>query len=136
MKKLLLVIGLGVTTLSAEATIQVIDDMVVKIQQPREGVMAGELESISNPFIILSKKDDNSTKIVATIAKEEQFVLRGIVNDRVFINNRWYKAGDKISGYTLEYIGLRGIVLADDKHIKKIFFHEPKEGFIKTKDVE
>jgi len=136
MKKLLLIISLCMTALCAEATIQEIDAMVVKIQQPREGVVLGELELIPNPFIILSKKDDNSTKIVATIAKEEQFVLSGIVNDRVFINKKWYKAGDKISGYTLEYIGSRGIVLADDRHIKKIFFHEPKEGFIKTKDVE
>ena len=115
--------------------VEAIDKMVSKIQQPREGAALEELASTKNPFITL-KKDENITKIVVPKKRQEKFVLNGIVNQKAFINGEWHKVGDDISGYTLKYIGTRGVVLTDANNIKRLFLHRENKGIIMMKEGE
>lgn len=50
------------------------------------------------PFVIKSKKID-----LKTYFKKQSFVInvKAIANERAFINNKWYKKGDKIQNFII-----------------------------------
>jgi hypothetical protein len=133
MKTYLISIGVITTVAFSSAGTEKIDKMVSQIQQPRKGVDLKELSSALDPFIAV-KKDENTTEIVVPQKREEQFMLNGIVNRKAYINGKWYKEGDEVSGYILKYVGGKGVVLMDSTHIKKLFLHKKQEGLIMIKE--
>ncbi len=133
MKKLL--ISFGIMTVAAFSSIatQEIDKMIAKIKEPRKGIELKELSSIPNPFVTV-KKDVNITKVFVPKKREENMELGGIVNRKAFINGAWRKEGDDVSGYTLQYVGPKGVVLVDAARIKRLFLHEKIEDIITIKE--
>ncbi len=47
---------------------------------------------------------------------------------------QWSNTGDIIMGYTLKYIGKRGVVLRNGNHVKKLFLHENRDNLIKLEE--
>lgn len=133
MKRYLISIAMITTAVYSGAGTEEIDRMVDQIQKPREGIAQKELSLGSDPFIVF-KRDENVTKIIVPAKAEEKLVLNGIVNDKAYINGKWYKEGDEISGYTLKYVGDKGVVLTDSRHIKRLFPHKKRESLIIIKE--
>ena len=125
--------GLLSAAVCASTALEEIDKMVERIQKPRQGIGLDELASTKDPFISL-KKDENMTQVVIPKKKEAQLSLNGILNGKAYINGKWYKVGDKISGYVLKYVGTKGVVLTDETHIKKLFLHKNEKGLITIKE--
>lgn len=121
------------TIVFASVATHEIDKMIAQIKEPRKGIALQELSTISNPFVTL-KKDVNITKVFVPKKKEESMALGGIINHKANINGAWYKEGDEVSGYTLQYVGTKGVVLVDATRVKRLFLHEKIEGIITIKE--
>jgi len=134
MKKLLLIPGLFVLSLHADLSVKQIQNMIVKIHEKRIGADLAILDKTKEPFVVRNT-EDNVTVYVAPVMiqqKEAKLSLHAIMNGRAFINDSWKSIDDRILGYTLKYVGKRGVVLKNGNQIKKLFLHEQKDNFIKV----
>jgi hypothetical protein len=130
MKKLLSIIPLLVTANYADLSVKQIERMVEKIHLKREGISLDTLEKTPEPFIQI-KEEDNVT--IVEIPEQEENVklkLHAIMGGKAYINDGWKKVDDKILGYTVKYIGKKGVVLRSGNTIKKLFIGKPKDNFI------
>jgi frataxin-like iron-binding protein CyaY len=132
MKTLGLFFGICVA-LYADFSVKQIEDMVRKIDEKRQGVKLDTLESTKDPFIRL--KQENNTTIVATFdQKEEQLSLHAILNGKAFINDTWLSPNEMILGYTLKYVGDKGVVLRNGNQIKKLLLREKNTTLIQVEE--
>ena len=130
MKKIFLLLLTLTVFLTADLSVKQIQEMVTKIHQKREGVKLETLENTQEPFVRMS--ETNSTTFVNPVMekKEAKLILHAIVNGKAYINDSWYVVDDKIMGYTLMFIGKRGVVLRNDNHIKKLYLRKKRDNFI------
>ena len=136
MKKLFLFLIIVTIVLHADLSVKQIEEMVQKIHKEREGVKLETLEDTKEPFVRLQKENNVSTFVIPRekTLEEAKLVLHAVVNGKAFINDSWMKEDDNILGYTLKYIGNKGVVLRNENHIKKLFLHKVKDSFIKLEE--
>ena len=133
MKKIFLLLLPLTVLLNADLSVKQIQEMIFKIHEKREGVDLITLESTKDPFVRLVE-ENNVTTVAVSDKNEEKLVLHAIVNGKAYINDSWKSLDDSIMGYTLKYIGERGVVLRNENHIKKLFLHEERDNFIKLEE--
>ena len=133
MKKLILIGTLSIFSVSLYADLSVaqIEMMVQKIHEKREGANLEILDKTKEPFIRVKEEDNVTTVLLPAETQEEKISLHAIMNGKAYINDAWINVDDKVMGYTLKYVGKRGVVLRNGNHIKKLFLHEEKDNFIK-----
>ena len=133
MKKIIFIL-LGFTALMyANLSVEQIEKMVNKIHEKREGISLDTLNLTKEPFVKIKEEDNITTFIVPTKSEEEVKVsLHAIMNGKAYINGSWKEKNETIMGYTLKYVGKRGVVLRNGNHIKKLFLHKNKKSFIKV----
>ena len=136
MKKILIYIVAGSIFLYADLSVNQIQEMVNKIHEKREGVDLGTLDNTKEPFVRLKSDNNSSTFVIPTekLQEEAKLVLHAVVNGKAYINDAWVSVNDKIFGYTLKFIGDRGVVLRNENHIKKLFLRKKKASFIKLEE--
>jgi len=76
-----------------------------------------------NPFICKNIYKNNLVKNLV-VRKKSIFILKAIFNNQAFINNKWYKVGDKINGFIIYKITDKEIFLKKGKKIVKIKLKE------------
>jgi len=132
MKKVLFIFGSLSIFLTADLSVKEIENMVLKIHQKREGVKLDTLESTKEPFIRLEETDKVTEQVIVAQQdkKDAKLILSSIINNKAFINDEWRSVGDVILGYSLKHIGIRGVVLRNNNHIKKLFLRKEREKFI------
>ncbi len=130
MKKILLILTVCHMSLFADLSVDQIRDMVTKIHEKREGIDLKTLENTKEPFVRMAEENNITTFIIPVKAEETKLSLHAILNGKVYINNEWIQVGDDIGGFTLKYIGQKGIVLRSGNQIKKLFLHKERENFI------
>jgi len=136
MKKFMIIVPCCISLLSADLSVKQIEEMVKKIHLKREGISLETLENTKEPFVRV-KNEDNVTVIEVPQKEEEvKLNLHAIMGGKAYINDGWKKTGDKILGYTVEYIGKRGVVLRNGNTIKKLFLGKTKENFITIEERE
>ena len=133
MKKIFLFLLPLTVLVNADLSVKQIQKMVMQIHEKREGVKLVTLETTKDPFIRISE-EDNVTTLVIPEKEEAKLVLHAIVNGKAYINDSWSSLGDTIMGYTVKYIGQRGVVLRNGNHVKKLFLHEKRDSFIKLEE--
>ncbi|WP_373029212.1 hypothetical protein [Sulfurovum sp.] len=131
MKKIFLLLSLTVLV-NADLSVDQIQKMVMQIHEKREGVKLETLETTKDPFVRIS--EENNTTTFTKPSEEAKLVLHAIVNGKAYINDAWSSLGDTIMGYTVKYIGQRGVVLRNGNHVKKLFLHEKRDSFIKLEE--
>jgi len=134
MKKIFLLLLPLTVLLNADLSVEQIQKMVMKIHEKREGVKLVTLENTKDPFIRLVEENNVTTFSNIESKKEAKLVLHAIVNGKAYINDSWSSVDDTIMGYTLKYIGTRGVVLRNGNHVKKLFLHETRDNFIKLEE--
>ena len=132
MKKTLLIISLLTVSLYADLSVKQIEEMVSKIHEKREGVKLETLEATKEPFIRV-KEEDNTTIFIMPV-ETIKLSLHAIMNGKAYINESWKSVGDTIMGYTLKYVGKRGVVLRNDNNVKKLFLHQNRDNFINLEE--
>ena len=130
MKKILLLTLLCTAALFADLSVDQIRDMVIKIHEKREGIKLKTLENTKEPFVRMAKENNITTFVLPVKAEAAKLSLHAILNGKVYINNEWKRVGDDIGGFTLKYIGQKGVVLRSGNQIKKLFLHKKKKNFI------
>jgi hypothetical protein len=130
MKKILFIIPLLAGLLYADLSVEQIENMIAKIHLKREGVKLEKLEETKEPFVRM-KKEDNITTIAIPVEEETvKLSLHAILNGKAYINEAWKSVDDIVMGYTLKYVGKRGVVLRNGNNIKKLFLHKERDNFI------
>ena len=132
MKKIFLLLSLTVLV-NADLSVEQIQKMVLQIHEKREGVQLATLANTKDPFIQLYE-EDNVTTFTVPENEEAKLVLHAIVNGKAYINDSWSSPDDTVMGYTVKYIGPRGVVLRNGNHVKKLFLHEKRDNFIKLEE--
>jgi hypothetical protein len=132
MKKLLLsIVPLYVTAVYADLSVQQIENMIQKIHLKREGISLDTLEQTKEPFVRIKKEDNVTVMEIPEVTEEDvKLSLHAIMADKAYINDGWKKVDDVILGYTIKYIGKKGVVLRNGNTIKKLFLGKPKDDII------
>ena len=132
MKNIVLIVSLLTASLYANLSVDQIEKMVHKIHEKRVGFDLDILESTKNPFVVLEEENNVTTFVIPKKATEDvKIALHAIMGGKAYINEGWKDINDTVLGYTLKYIGKRGVVLRNGNHIKKLFLHEDRDNFIK-----
>jgi len=134
MKKILLITLLWNATLHANLSIEQIEMMVSKIHEKRVGVSLNILDTTKEPFA--KREEDSSPATFVTLPENDtvKLLLHAIMNGKAYINDSWKNIDDTVMGYTLKYVGKRGIVLRNGNNIKKLFLYKRKDNFIKIEE--
>jgi len=123
--------------LYADLSVHQIEKMVEKIHLKREGVALKTLEQTEEPFIQV--KEENNVTVMALPEPESEDVtllLHALMIDKAYINDGWKKVDDVVMGYTVKYIGKRGVVLRNGNKIKTLFLGKPKDDLIRIEERE
>jgi len=132
MRNIVLIIICGITVAYSDLSIEQIEQMISKINRQRDGVDLETLEKIKEPFISSEKKDNRTVTVMPSKKMKIKMSLSAIMNGKAYINGSWRRINDMIMGYTLKYIGKRGVVLRKGNQIKKLFLQK-KENIIRVK---
>ena len=130
MKKLLIVLILLISVMHADLSVSQIRDMVTKIHKQREGINLETLEGTKEPFVSLQEENNITTFVIPEKKEETKMALHAILNGKAYINDEWKSLETIVGGYTLKYIGEKGVVLRNENQIKKLFLHKKRENFI------
>ncbi|MEA3434205.1 MAG: hypothetical protein U9R13_06445 [Campylobacterota bacterium] len=136
MKKTLFIISLLTVSVYADLSVKQIEEMVSKIHEKREGIKLETLEATQEPFIRLKEENNITTVVIPAVGETVKLSLHAIMNGKAFINESWKVVDDTIMGYTLKYVGKRGVVLRNGNNVKKLFLHQKKDNFIKLEERE
>ncbi len=134
MKKITLLLVFLTVFLSAYLSPKQIEKMVYEIHKKRIGVGLDTLNSTKEPFIIGENNDTLVVAVKKIEKKDAKMSLHSIVNNKAYINDSWVSVDDKILGYTLKFIGKRGVVLRNANHIKKLYLRKKRDDFIKLEE--
>ena len=130
MKKIIFILLSVAACAYADLSVKQIEEMVVKIHEKREGLKLEVLETTKEPFVALTNENNMTTFGLPQEAEEAKLSLHGIMNGKAYINEGWMNVGDNVMGYTLKYIGKKGVVLRNANKIKKLFLHKKRNDFI------
>ncbi len=134
MKKTLFIISLLTVSVYADLSVKQIQDMVSKIHEKREGIKLETLEATEEPFIRLKEENNITTVVIPAVEATVKLSLHAIMNGKAYINESWKGVDDTIMGYTLKYVGKRGVVLRNGNNVKKLFLHQNRDNFIKLEE--
>jgi hypothetical protein len=94
-----------------------IDELVSKIMTTN-GIAQTRISAVKDPFEKEMQKDSNNTPIIPT---EPVLLLKAVMVNEALVNNKWYKVGDKIEGYTLEWVEKNRVGVAMGKKQKTLY---------------
>ena len=130
MKNIALLIILFTYNIYANLNVDQIREMVTKIHEKREGISLETLLSTKEPFVRMQEENNVTTFVIPMQVEQTKMSLHAILNQKAYINDQWRGIDDVVGGYTLKYIGKKGVVLRNDNQIKKLFLHKEGKNFI------
>jgi len=135
MKNIIILIFVTSSSIVANITLEEIDMMIDKIKKPRDGILLEALSSTPDPFkqLVPPVEDTTLTNKIA-LKKDKDFSLNAIMNGKAFIDGKWHVNKDIVSDYEVIFIGKRGVVLARERNIIKLFLKKKKKSFIILED--
>jgi hypothetical protein len=126
MKKYICICFLLLSFVNAQdVEIKNIDDKISKIDSPREGITIKVLNNTKNPFYIESIEIDG-----AMVQPVEKISLKGIMNSKAYINNKWIGLNDEVEGYKVISITSNRVLLKREDRTKELFLKSKKDSFI------
>jgi hypothetical protein len=130
MKNTIFIVLVFTASLYADLSVQQIEKMISKIHEKRPGANLEVLEATKEPFVRLKKENNVAVFVIPEKSEEVKISLHAIMNGKAYINDSWRSIDDMVMGYTLKYVGKRGVVLRNGNHIKKLFLHKKRDNFI------
>ena len=125
--KLLILCAFFVTLLFGD--FKEIDNYINQIKQKRVGLSSIEIAKLKNPFIT-EKKIKKLIKKYKVVYKKRtrRLILQSIFDDKVKINYRWYKKGQRIGKYKIATIYPKEgyVILLSKNSMIKLFVHHKR----------
>ncbi len=129
MKTLLLMLILFTSYAFCSDELSWVDEQVEAIKPSRIGMDYSTLTKLSNPFIFLDRSDkkeqkssvqrllttNSAPKSIELKVQKQVLSLFAILNSSAMINQKWYKKGDEVNGYTIQEIYPKSVLLSKDK---------------------
>jgi len=134
MKNIIVIVMLLTGSVYADLSMDQIRDMVHKIHDKREGISLERLKDTKEPFVRLQEENNVTTFVIPVEKEDNKLYLNAILNQMAYINGDWKGLDDTVSGYTVKYIGKKGVVLRHENEIKKLFLQKKRENFITIKE--
>ncbi len=112
--------------------LQWVDKQIEAIKPPRKGVAYRAISYLKDPFVFLEKnktKKEKKTQTFKTapsvvptsitnsvgkqkvVSKKKILKLKAIMNNSALINDKWYKVGEVVNGYTITKVTLTEVLL-------------------------
>ena len=136
MKKILFIVSLLTASLYADLSVKQIENMVNKIHLQREGVKLETLEVTKEPFIQEQEENNVTTFVTPVDVEIVKLSLHAIMNGKAYINESWKSIDETVMGYTLKFVGKKGVVLRSGNNIKKLFLHKKRDNLIMLEERE
>ena len=136
MKKILLIISLLTVSLYADLSVDQIEKMISKIHLKREGVKLETLDATKEPFVQVQEENNVTTFVIPAATETVKLSLHAIMNGKAYINDSWKSVDDDIMGYTLKYVGKRGVVVRNGNNVKKLFLQQNRDNLITLEERE
>ena len=109
----------------------VYDDKFNTLSKPRIGLADDKITALRDPFYPLKpKQKDGEAKV--EVDKSFDFQLRGIMGDKVKLNESWYAIGDYIGPYQIVKINDNSVLVADGDNKLEIQMSKGKKNVIIT----
>jgi chorismate mutase len=122
---------------SASLSHNEIAKMVSKIKDERGGINLDKLNSTPNPFdIYIPPQVEEVVKEIKKVEKPKTefkpkpiiiYTITAILNNKAFINKKWYGVGDKIGEFKVISIGKDYAILRSKEETKKLVIHSRKK---------
>ncbi len=127
MKKYIFICFLLLSFVNAQdVEIKNIDDKISKIDSPRVGISIDTLNNTKNPFYVENIEVDG-----VEVQPVEKISLKGIMNSKAYINNKWFELNDEVEGYKVISITPNSVLLEREDRTKELFLKSKKDSFIK-----
>ena len=107
------------------------DDRFNTLSKPRMGLANDKISALRDPFYPLKPKQKDGEIQVAT-DKSFDFQLRGIMGNKVKLNESWYYIGDYIGPYQIVKINENSVLVADGDNKVEIKMNQGKKNVIIT----
>jgi hypothetical protein len=136
MKKIIILTSIfGSFLISGSLSSEEIINMVAKIKEERTGISLVKLEDTVTPFI-MNVPPPSAERVEAkvhTVAGPVvvSYKLKAVLNHAAFINNKWYKKGDKLGNYRVGYVSKNSVTLNSNNDTKVLRLEKKKKKFIK-----
>jgi hypothetical protein len=137
MKRLLITNALlSISLFASTLSMAEITNMVNKIKKEREGISLSTLESTENPFLTRKPVEKPVEELgelgELVLPAEINYALKAVFNRKAFIDDKWYKKGETIGGYTITNISSTSVVLESPSG-NRVLNLEHKKKLIKLK---
>ncbi|MCJ7765263.1 MAG: hypothetical protein MUP09_04905 [Thiovulaceae bacterium] len=132
MKKLLLLSLLPllpVALLANSADHKAINKQIAEIKPPRKGVELVDVIRVKSPFILL-KRGKNGVKTTYAVKKEvkqPRLMMESSINNRVKINGKWYKEGERVRQYTIIDVSVGEVLLKSKREELKLHLNHAND---------
>ena len=112
----LIFFAMSLFAIEIEGIIKSIDKINSSVKIPKK-VQYDLYDPFSSAKPILNTKNDLNNNIVSV---KKPLILQTILNNRAFIDGKWYNEGDKVRHYYIKSINSDSLVLSQGKKIKTI----------------
>ena len=110
-----------------DVEIKNIDEKIAKIDAPRVGITLETLNNTKNPFL----KEAVAIEGAVVLQQVEKISLKGIMNNKAYINDAWVGLNDEVEGYSVVSITPNRVLLKREDRTKELFLRDKKSSFIK-----
>ena len=107
------------------------DDRFNTLSKPRIGLANDKISVLRDPFYPLKPKQKEGEAQVV-VDKTFDFQLRGIMGNKVKLNESWYTLGDYIGAYQIAKINENSVVVVDGDNKVEIKMNQGKKNVIIT----
>ena len=132
MKKIILFSLFSVLLCNAEGINKAAyDDKFNTLSKPRMGLSGDKITALRDPFYPLKPKPKEGEAPIV-VDKTFDLQLRGILGDKVKLNEAWYEKGDYIGPYQIVQINSESVLVADGDNKLEIKMNKGKKNVIIT----
>ncbi|MCJ7765251.1 MAG: hypothetical protein MUP09_04845 [Thiovulaceae bacterium] len=132
MKKLLLLSLLPLLPMALIANgtdHKAINKQITEIKPPRKGVELVDVIRVKSPFILL-KRGKNGVKTTYAVkrkVKRPHLMMESSINNKVKINGKWYKEGDRVRQYTIIDVSVGEVLLKSKRDELKLHLNHAND---------
>lgn len=130
MKKIILFSLFSVLLCNAEGIDKKLyDDKFNTLGKPRIGLSDDKITALKDPFYPLKPKAKEG-EVQVVVDKTFDLQLRGILGDKVKLNEAWYEIGDYIGSYQVVEIKENSVLVADGDNKIELKMNQGKKNVI------
>lgn len=107
------------------------DKIFERIAEKRVGTDTAKIDKLTNPFIVISDRENSNESDGNTTILEPVYILEATMNQKAKINGIWYTIKETINNWKITQINRNSVILQNEIEKKEIFIRTKDESNIK-----